>query len=263
MGFGKTMRLGIVGGLLLAGSTAHAHMPYLLPNLFDAGSADHVTIQAAFGEDAFQPEIAMRDAPFHFVGPDGVRGTVGTVTYLRDLSIFEADLKAPGTYRMTTGQRLGRKGKMYQVDGRWVMAGEAGAPPAGAQAVEVQSMTLSEAYVTRGEPTTAALKPLGQALEIQPVTHPNTITSGSEAAFVLLFDGKPLADTEVAVFRAAGNYDGRKVAGQLRSDAAGRFTLRPADAGVYLILVRHRTRAPADAQTPYRSYTYTLAFDAA
>lgn len=257
------VRLGMLGGLLAVGGAAQAHMPYLLPSLFDAGRTDHVTVQASFGEDAFQPEVAMRDAPFHFVGPDGARGEIGTVTYLRDLSIFEADLKAQGTYRLTTGQRLGRKGKMYQVDGRWVMRGEGGAPPAGAQPVEVQSVTLAEAYVTRGQPTTAALKPAGQALEVQPVTHPNAITSGSDAGFVLLFDGKPLADAEVTLFRAAGNYDGRKVAGQVRTDASGRFTLRPTDAGIYLILARHRTEAPAGSQTPYRSYTYTLAFDAA
>jgi len=259
----RTVRLGILGALLLAGSAAHGHMPYLLPNLFDAGATDHVTVQAAFGEDAFHPEIAMRGAPFHLVGPDGTRGEIGPVTYLRDLSIFEADLKTEGTYRLTTGQRLGRKGSMYRVDGRWVMPGEGKAPPPGTTPVPVQSATLAEAYVTRGQPSTAALRPTGTALEIAPVTHPNGIGSGSEAAFVLLFDGKPLAGTEVTLFRAAGTYDGRKIAGRTRTDAAGRFSLRPEDPGIYLVLVRHRTAAPAGAETPYRSYTYTLAFDAA
>jgi hypothetical protein len=49
---------------------------------------------------------------------------------------------------------------------------------------------------------------------------------------------------------------------QVKSDASGRFGIRPEDAGSYLILVRHRAAAPAGAETPYRSYTYTLAFDA-
>ena len=49
--------------LLLAGATAaQAHMPYVLPTLFDAGKADHVTVTSAFAEDAFVPEVAMRDA---------------------------------------------------------------------------------------------------------------------------------------------------------------------------------------------------------
>jgi hypothetical protein len=238
-------------------------MPYLLPTLFDIGHGDHVTVTSAFGEDAFMPEVAMRDAPFHVIGPDGQRGAVGTPTYLRDLSIFEADLKAEGTYRLTTGQRLGRIGKMYEVKGQWVMRGEDGNIPAGTREVDVQSATLAEAYVTRGKANDAALKPAGQALEIQPLTHPSAITAGADASFRLLFDGKPLANTEVTLFRAAGNHDGNKVAAQLRSGADGSFKLQPKDAGIYLMLVRHRTTAPAESKTPYRSYTYTLAFDAA
>ncbi len=258
-------RLAAVGiGMLLGGATAAgAHMPQLLPSAFDAGQRDHITVQATFGEDAFVPEIAMRDAPFALVLPDGSAGPVGPVTYLRDLAIFEADLKGPGTYRITSGQRLGRMGKMFQVGGKWLIAGEDGKPPADAASVTVQSTTLADAYVTRGQPSTAALKPRNQGLEIQPITHPSSIAAGSGAAFVLLFDGKPLAGTDVTLFRAAGNHDGRKVAAQLKSDAAGKFMLKPDDAGNYLILVRHRTTAPTGAETPYRSYTYTLAFDAA
>lgn len=246
-----------------AGTAAFAHMPYLLPTTFDVGKGDHVTVQSAFGEDAFVPELAMRDAPFHAVGPDGTPLATGRVTYLRDLSIFEAELKAEGTYRLSTGQRAGRIGQMAQVGGKWVMRGEGAAASPDAPQVAVQSMTLAEAFVTRGTPSTAALKPHGVALEIQPVTHPGSITAGGDAEFVLLFDGKPLAGTDVTLFRAAGNHDGRKVAGEVRSDANGRFRLKPQDAGVYLMLARHRTAAPAGSATPWRSYTYTLAFDAA
>jgi uncharacterized GH25 family protein len=259
----KWKALALAGALLWAGGAAQAHMPYLLPTMFDVGRGDHVTVTAAFGEDAFVPEIAMRDAPFHVIGPDGQRGAIGTPTYLRDLVIFEADLKGEGTYRLTTGQRLGRKGKMYEVNGKWAMRGEDGDIPAGAREVDVQSTTLAEAYVTRGKASDGALKPLGQALEIQLLTHPGAITVGSDASFRLLFDGKPLADTEITLFRAAGNHDGNKVAAQLRSGTDGSFKLQPTDAGLYLVLVRYRTTAPAGSETPYRSYTYTLAFDAA
>ncbi|MEG3085967.1 DUF4198 domain-containing protein [Sphingomonas sp. PB4P5] len=249
--------------LIGATTAASAHMPYVLPTAFDVGTRDHVTVQSAFGEDAFEPDVAMRDAPFALQLPDGSAGQIGPITYLRDLSIFEAELKAPGTYRITTGQRLGRMGQMFKVGTAWVLRGEDGNPPADATPVAVQSTTLAEAYVTRGKPTNAALAPRGQALEIHAVTHPSDITSGSAANFVLLFDGKPLAGSDVTLFRAAGAHDGRKVAAQTKSDAAGRFALTPDDAGQYLILVRHRTTAPAGAATPYRSYTYTLAFDAA
>jgi len=262
MRFAKLTILGALGALAL-GTAAQAHMPYLLPTLFDVGKGDHVTVTSSFGEDPFVPEVGMKDAPFHVIRPDGTKGEVGKPTYLRDLTIFEADLSAEGTYRLTTGQRLGRKGKMYSVGGKWIIAGEDGAPPAGSREVDVQSTTLAEAYVTRGAASTGALKPIGTALEIQPITHPAEIAAGNDVKFRLLFDGKPLGRTEITLFRAAGNYDGKKIAATTQSDAQGNFTLKPGDAGIYLILVRHRTEAPAGAETPYRSYTYTLAFDAA
>ncbi|MET0238392.1 MAG: DUF4198 domain-containing protein [Sphingobium sp.] len=241
----------------------HAHMPYVLPTMFDLEKSDHVTVESAFAEDAFVPEVAMRDAPFHLIGPDGAKLPTGTVAYLRDLSVFEADTKVDGTYRITTGQRAGRKGKMVKSADKWVVRGEGAKPQPGETEVDVQSMTLADAYVTKGAPTDAALKPIGQALEIQPVTHPNSIAAGTDASFLLLYDGKPLAGTDITLFRAAGVHDGRKVAAEVKSDANGRFTVRPTDAGAYLILVRHRGAAPPGAETPYRSYTYTLTFDAA
>ncbi len=133
----------------------------------------------------------------------------------------------------------------------------AGAASAG---VEGTDLRISGAGVTAAVwvPTSTA----GVRLKTSPVVQAE-IAAGSDARFRLLFDGKPLADTEVTLFRAAGNYDGRKIAATVRSDARGGFTLRPGDAGLYLILVRHRTAAPAGSETPYRSYTYTLAFDAA
>ncbi|MBB4837525.1 putative GH25 family protein [Sphingomonas kyeonggiensis] len=262
MRFPKLILLGALGAIAL-GSAAQAHMPYLLPTLFDVGKGDHVTVTSSFGEDPFVPEIGMKDAPFHFIKPDGTRGEVGKPTYLRDLTVFEADLSAEGTYRLTTGQRLGRMGKMYSVGGKWIIAGEDGAPPAGAKEVAVQSTTLAEAYVTRGAASNGALKPIGTALEVQAITHPSEISAGSDAKFRLFFDGKPLANTEVTLFRAAGNYDGKKIVATVTSDSQGNFALKPSDAGIYLMLVRHRTEAPAGSATPYRSYTYTLAFDAA
>jgi len=246
---------------MMAAGTARAHMPYVLPTVFDVGKGDHVTVQSSFAEDAFVPEVAMRDARFHLIGPDGSELLTQPVTHLRDLTVFEAALPGDGTYRVTTGQRAGRKGKMFREGEVWTMHGEGRTPPIGTALVDVQSMTLAEAYVTRGQPSDGALRPKGSGLEIQARTHPSEIIAGSAADFLLLFDGKPLAQTDVTLFRSAGTYDGRKIAAQVKSGTNGRFTLTPGDAGTYLILVRHRGAAPPGSETPYRSYTYTLAFD--
>lgn len=262
----RLKRIGRLAGLgalaAAAPGMAAAHMPYLLPNMFDAGQRDHVTVQGGFAEEAFVPEVAMKSDAFHVRGPGGAT-PIAQPIYLRDLTVFEAGLPAAGTYRISSGERAGRKGKMYKAaDGRWTMAGEGGQPPAGVELVDVQSMTLAEVYVTRGAPSTQALAPTGKALELKPVTHPSEIYAKAPARFELLFEGKPVSGASVEVFRAAGLYDGMKLAVQAVTGADGGFSITPPDAGTYLALIRHRTAAPAGADTPFRSYSYTLTFEA-
>ena len=251
------------GLLAAAPGVALAHMPFMLPNMFDLTDRDHVTIQAGFAEDAFISEVVMKSDAFHTQGPGGAVAPIKDVTYLRDLAVFEAPVPAKGTYRISSGERFGRKGKMYKsAAGEWVI-GEGAEKPAGAQLVDVQSMTLAEVYVTRGSPTKDALAPTGKSLELRPITHPSEIFAAQPATFELLFEGKPVSGAHVEVFRSAGAYDGKKqLAGQITTDAAGRFAITPPDAGTYLALIRHRTAAPAGAETPYRSYSYTLTFEA-
>ena len=262
--------MGRIGMAALAGAAALgapgmalAHMPYMLPNFFDLTKRDHVTVQASFTEDPFQGEVVMKSEAFHTLGPGGVVTPIKGVTYLRDLTVFEAPIPTDGTYRVSSGERFGRLGKMYRgASGQWVI-GEGRDKPAGAELVDVQSMTLAEVYVTRGAPTKDALAVTGKGLELRPITHPSEIFAQQPATFALTFEGKPVAGATVEVYRSAGAYDGRKkLDGPIRTDASGRFAITPPDAGTYLALIRHRTEAPAGAQTPYRSYSYTLTFEA-
>ncbi len=49
-----------LSAVLLAVGTAQAHSPYLLPNLFDLGKRDHVTVRGSFTEEFFSPDVAMK-----------------------------------------------------------------------------------------------------------------------------------------------------------------------------------------------------------
>jgi uncharacterized GH25 family protein len=256
----KSLSIAAAAVAIAAAAPAQAHMPYLLPNLFDVTKRDHVTVQAAFTETPFIADVAMRSADFRAEGPGGAQPAV-QVVYLKDVAMFEAALPSDGTYRVSSGERLGRKGKMHRgADGAWRMVGEGDDPPTGAQLVEVQSVTVAEAYVTRGAPSREVLKPREEGLELRPITHPSEVFAAAPARFQLLFGGRPLADCEVKLYRAAGFFDGRSIAAETRSAADGAVTLTPPDAGTYLVLIRHRTEAPAGSETPYRSYTYTLTF---
>lgn len=258
----KRLIAGLALLMLAAPATALAHMPYLLPGQFDVTTRDHVTVEASFAEDAFVPEVVMKSEAWSVRGPDGVQA-ITKVTYLRDLAVFEVETAKPGAYRISSGERLGRLGKMYRAaNGEWTVVGEGGPAPAGVEQVDVQSVTVAEVYVSKGAPGDAVLAPTGKGIELRPITHPNKIFAGEPASFELLFDGKPLGGARVEVYRSAGIYDGRKALTPVITDKAGRFSLTAPDAGTYLTLVRHRAAAPAGSATPWRSYSHTLTFEA-
>jgi len=252
----------IATALALVSGPSAAHMPYVLPSVFDAAGRDRVTLQASFTEDAFRPEIAMKDAPFEITGPDGKTVKLAAPTLTTDQAIVEAALPADGVYRLSSEQRIGRLSKMYRTGEVWPIVGKGKTPPPGATSVDVRSTTLADVYVVRGKPGAAgALAARGKALEIHPLGDPSSYAPGSAAAFEILYEGKPLAGEPVTLFREAGFYDGRKQIATVNSDKAGRVTLTPSDAGRYLMLVRYRTATPGAADA-YASFTATLAFEA-
>jgi uncharacterized GH25 family protein len=191
------------------------------------------------------------------VGPDGIR-TPLVPTYLRELALVEAVTEKPGTYRITTGQRAGRTAKAALVNGEWKFFEGEKAP---ADAIDMQSMTLTEVYVTRGAPNDAALAPIGKGLEFKAVTHPSKIVTGQDAVLEVLFDGKPLAGQPITLQGADDRYaDSKSPPITVTSDAKGRFAVKVGKSGVYQIQSRYRV-APAAAGQPGQSFTYALTFE--
>ncbi len=256
----RSLRAGLLGGALLlalAAPAAQAHSPYLLPSVFDASDRKVVTVQGSFTESFFTPEVVMKSDAYAVIGPDGVRVALKP-TYLSEVALVEAVTEKPGTYRITTGQRAGRTAKAALVKGEWQFFEGDKAP---ADAIDMQSLTMAEVYVTRGAPNDAALAPVGKGLEFHAITHPSKITTGQDAVFEVLFDGKPLARQEITLSPADDRYADTKAAPKtVTSDAKGRFALKVDRSGVYQVQTRYRV-APAAAGQPGQSFTYALTFE--
>ena len=73
---------------LVAGA-AQAHSPYLLPSAFDVTDRKLVTVQGAFTESFFSPEVVMKSDAWAVVGPDGGRKPL-TAVNLRELALVVA-----------------------------------------------------------------------------------------------------------------------------------------------------------------------------
>ena len=100
-------------------SVATAHSPYLLPNKFDVSKRDHVSVQASFTEDYLIPDVVMKSDDYHVVLPDGSKTPV-TPVYTKDLAVLDVGTTADGTYRISTGSRVGRTSKAALMpDGKW------------------------------------------------------------------------------------------------------------------------------------------------
>jgi len=250
-------------GLLATALSADAHTPYLAPASFEPMHGDLVTLDAAFGEDFFVPEVVFDHSEFRVTLPDGRSVPADSVHRLKTRAVIEHQLAAgPGTYRFSSGERLGAMFRTWEIDGKQESTRDPAKPmPAGAKLLaHYQSLSLSEAYVTAGAPTQAALKPYGKGLELVPATHPSDLYTPERFDFRIDYDGAPLAGQVVEIHRATGDRDSQKPVATLTTDAQGKAGFAPAQAGTYLALIRYRGQAPAGAAAPMYGYNYTLTF---
>lgn len=246
---------------LALAAPAWAHTSYLKPNVFSTASRGAVTIEASFTEDFFQPEFPVDAQDYHLFRPDGTRDAFDNIAALRQMTVLESDLTEPGTYRFTTGERLGRRSTQVFTDGAWRPLEPGQTAPRRARTRESQTVTVAEVYVTKGAPTDIVLGLDGGRLAIRPITHPSAIYLNDGFRFQVLFDGAPLAAQEVNLYRDGGAYDETPFHQTVQTDATGAVALRFDRPGIYLIMVRHSGDAPPSAETAVRSYTTALTFE--
>ncbi|MGB5779447.1 DUF4198 domain-containing protein [Allopontixanthobacter sediminis] len=255
--------LGLALGLsTLLPSEAEAHRRWLLPSsTVLAGESDLVTVDAAASNGLFLfDHRPMALDSLVITGPDGapVDPTIlGAGAYR---SMFDVPLRAQGTYRIA----LVSDGVMgsYELNGeRHRFRGSGDALPAGATNISSsRSNSRTETFVTLGAPTDTALQPTGSGLEMIPVTHPNDIVAGEPAVMCFLLDGQPAADLEVEFVAGGTRYRDEPGIVMLRTDAEGRVTLQPSEAGMYYLEVSSSQDAANGQPGRRASYTAVLEF---
>lgn len=138
---------------------------------------------------------------------------------------------------------------------------EEAALPQGAETMDTQNILKSEAYITKGAPTEAALKPTGQGLELKPLVHPNEIYLDKGFAFEMLIDGKPVKDFHVAVFRGGNAYDDKRIVAEARTKEDGLVSLTFDKPGTYLLTGSYPGRRVEGEAPRAKSYVYSLTFE--
>ena len=249
--------LSLAGLAVSAALPAAAHAGFVLPDSFDYKSCSGLGAIASFSDYFPAPEIVLTVPEFHLTGPDGPV-VFDKVSADHAMTRLEASLDIPGTYRISTGERLGRKGKVALVDGAYVRLEGSESPPAGARLLTSQTATVSDTYIRCGGVSSAIdTSPAGQ-LGILPLTE-ESAPEGTRA-FRVTFDGKAFVPDEAHLIPAyasfAGAHDGQRVTVQ----EDGILSFERLVPGVYLLLIRHIAPAPEGAETDVRSHSTTLTF---
>lgn len=244
-------------------AAASAHTPYLAPSNFAPQAGETLALDASFAETFFVPEAVFDDSRFTVTGPDGKETALGTVQLLKTRAVAEHTLpKNQGTYRFSTGPRMGALFRTWEHNGKQESSRDPAAKiPAGAKVLSnFQSVTLAETYVTAGAPDRGALRARGQGIELIATTHPNDLFVGETFDFVLHYDGKPLPDQKIEITEAVWTSDRKPQVVTVLTDAQGRASFKLERAGTWLALTRYRTKAPVGAPVDEYSNSYTLTF---
>lgn len=253
----------LLAALLTAAGAAHAHTPYLLPTNFDVQPKGSIGVDAGFTEKFFVSDVAFGSTAFSIVTPQGERIPFGDIHQFKQRTVAEQKLPdEKGTYRLSTGPRLGAVFRTWERNGKTESARDPQQvmPPDAKLLAHYQSLSISEAYVTADKPSAKALAPTGKGLEIVAITHPSDLFVGEKFEFTVQFDGKPLADQKVSIYRSPMDLASQSSVQSISTDSQGKAVLPLAKSGIYLALIRHRAPAPAGAAAPSYGHNYTLTF---
>ncbi|HHA2747724.1 TPA: DUF4198 domain-containing protein [Stenotrophomonas maltophilia] len=259
----KTAFLMATAALALAVSLpASAHTPYVVPSNFAPRAGQTIALDASFAETFFVPETAFDDSQFTVTGPDGSEAPLASQV-MKTRTVAEYTMPAgKGTYRISTGQRLGALFRTWEQNGKRESSRDASVKiPTGAKVIsDFQSLTQAVSYVTVGNPDRTALAARNKGIELVPVTHPNDLYVGETFEFIVQYDGKPLVNHAVEITEAVWSSDRTPQVVNLKSDATGHVRLPLSAAGTWIALTRHRTTAPAGAPVAEYSNSVTVSF---
>ncbi|MBL8704984.1 MAG: DUF4198 domain-containing protein [Rhodospirillales bacterium] len=217
------------------------------------------------GGDPTPPGGAPSAAQLAIVGPDGGAVEAQNKAIGRYRSTFDVQLEKPGTYRIaTTNAGLFASWKENGQTKRWRGSLEnlAKEVPEKADDLRVtQSQGRIEVFVTSGKPTTDALKPTGQGLELDPITHPNDLFVGEAAKFRLVFDGKPARKLKVTVIPSGIRYRQNLQEMTLETDEQGEFSVKWAEPGMYWINASIQDEEGPGGRTPRRRANYAATLE--
>ena len=252
---------------LAAAGAAHAHNAWIVPGSTVLSKPDYVSVDAAISNSLFVADhAAMRLNGLTVTGPDGKPVQPENSATLKKRSVFDVNLAQPGTYRISV-ENKGAFANWKDAEGKPKRArGTADTIakeiPADAKEVQIsESIGRNESFVTVGKPS--AVKPHGTGLELAFVNPADATdhVKGEKTTFVILLDGKPAADVEVAVTRGNTQWRDKLEEREYKTDAKGQVTVDWPEAGMYWLEAKSSDKKTSMPQATQRRLSYSATLE--
>ncbi|MEQ8299975.1 MAG: DUF4198 domain-containing protein [Hyphomonas sp.] len=261
------MRWRLTGFLLVSLSlpaAALADTAYMEPSTYAPGPGQTLTVEASFSDHCCAPKHTVRSEGYAVILPDGSSMLPDRIEQFATHTVMEHKLTEPGTTRFTTGERLGRMGEHVLLEGTYHLINSADAAPIdlplGVAILSSQTATVSDTYVTVGQPTWDSVLTAVGRLAIIPGTHPSVIHVGDRLSLSVTFDGEPVI-AQTVLLTGSGQRDRPGDTGlTYQTDANGEVAIDLPNTGTHLVMIRLQAPSPDGAQTDLRSYTTSLTF---
>jgi uncharacterized GH25 family protein len=251
---------------MLAPAVSEAARPWLLPSqTVLARSGGWVAVDAAMADDLFSVNQGVMPIESLVVsGPDGQTVAPQNVAKARSRSIFDLELRQPGTYRIAVADdaltaRWEEEGKPKRWRG--TVAEMATGIPANAAKLEVEQVQRRvETFVSVGTPT--EVKPAsGTGLELVPVQHPNDLYARETAKFRFLLDGKPAKDLDIEVIAGGTRYRDTPEEMTFKTGEDGGIVITWPAAGMYWLGVSVQDEKATAPGVKKRRASYAATFE--
>lgn len=254
-------------GLVLATSPVSGHEFWIDPQGFTVAAGEEIRADIRIGQnfkgDAF-PYIPSRFTAFQRhdrVGESAVDGTTG------DLPALTIQPRTDGltilTYVSVAERIRFRDWEKFSeyLDYEGLISIPARHDARGLPRDDIRELytRCAKALVSVGEATEEQDRATGMRLELVAAQNPHALAAGAAISFTLLWEGAPLADTQLSLFRR-GEDGGDATRIVTRTDQSGKASFTLPGKGAYLASAVHMFEAPADRNADWESYWASLTF---
>ncbi len=177
--------------------------------------------------------------------PDGSQISTTNIINLGRKSATTIQLEQNGTYRIQVIQNpifyttykmaTGEPGKVFGIDNKVKL------PESAVDIQRVKLINRVETYVTRNQSSIS--QPIGNGLEIIFSGHPNDLFVNEKTEMTLLFNGKPIKNTNISITPANTRYRNNRAVQQKKTGNNGKLEIIWQKAGLYLLESKFKLKA--------------------